>query len=390
MSFIAPDNHFAIFTILVAASAFGILGERKHWFKNVSGIVVTIFITSIFVTLNVLPSATDQAIEVGTYDFVFDYIVPISIPLLLFNVNLKKIIKESGRLLVIFLIGALGVVIGAIAAFYLIDIGAEAYKLAGVFIGTYTGGSVNFMAVGTSLEFLNSPLYPATVVVDNVFTNFFVMFLFMIPGIKFLQKKYFEYKGIKENPFHIDDSIKDSKEEHFMEKMAIAISIAGLVCAIGFWLSGALTKYLNIGFNIDLLVITALITLIANIFPNQLQKFEKVAFDLGMLLMFIFLAAIGASCNLMELLKAAPGVLLFAIITLTVHFIVIMLGGKLLKVSLKEIVVASVANIGGPSMAAPTAAALNMKDAVSPAILIGILGYVIGTFLGTSIGALLQ
>jgi uncharacterized membrane protein len=62
----------------------------------------------------------------------------------------------------------------------------------------------------------------------------------------------------------------------------------------------------------------------------------------------------------------------------------------LLNVSLKEIIVASVANIGGASVAAPTAATLGMKKAVTPAILIGILGYVIGTFLGVSVGLWLQ
>jgi uncharacterized membrane protein len=86
------------------------------------------------------------------------------------------------------------------------------------------------------------------------------------------------------------------------------------------------------------------------------------------------------------MLTVAPSVLFFCMITLVVHFIVIMIGGKLLKISLKEIAVASAANIGGPSIAAPIAGTLNMKKAITPAILIGVLGYVIGTFLGASVG----
>ncbi len=389
-SFLSPDNHFAIWTILVGASAFGIVGERKKWFGNISGVLVTIFLTAILATLNVLPSATNSEIKVGVYHFVFDYIIPISIPLLLFNVNLKRIVKESGRLLLVFLLGSFGVVLGAVAAFYLVPIGEEAFKLAGVFIGTYTGGSVNFMAVAAVLDFLHSPLFAATMVVDNVFTNFYIMFLFLIPGFAFLLKFY---PGYEENAAEITAAPTPetvAEEVGFLEKMAMSLFISGLVCAIGFWLSKVLQSSFGIKINLDLLVITALITLVANIFPNALHRFEQVAFDMGMFLMFVFLAVIGASCDLVEMFSVAPEVLVFCTIILVVHFFVILLGGKLLNVSLKEILVASAANIGGASISAPMAATLGMKKAVTPAVLIGILGYVIGTFLGVSVGLWLQ
>jgi len=334
-SFIAPDNHFAIFTLLLSASALGMYGERKGWFRNISGVLVTIFVAAILVTINFLPSATNSEITVPAYDFVFDYIVPFSIPLLLFNANLVKIVKESGRLVLIFLIGSLGVVLGAIIAFYVLNIGEEAYKLAGVFIGTYTGGSVNFIAVAGSLDFLESPLFASTIVVDNVFTNFFIMFLLLLPALKFLQKFYPNYEEEKEEISQ--KVIEKTTYTHAskMEKMAMALTIAGLTCALGFWLSPFIADALNTKINLELLLITLFIVALANLFPNQLEKLASAAFDLGMLLMFIFLATIGASCNLTEMISVAPGVLFFCIITLLVHFIVIMIGGKLLKISVR-------------------------------------------------------
>jgi uncharacterized membrane protein len=385
-SFISPDNHFGVWAVLLGVCAFGLYGERKGWFRSMSGALVLIFSAAIFATINILPSATNPEVPVGAYNFVFDYIIPISIPLLIFNVNIKKIVRESGRLLAIFLIGSLGVVLGAVLAFYLIEIGEEAYKLAGVFIGTYTGGSVNFIAVGETLDFLESPLFSATIVVDNVFTNFFVMFLFTIPFFKFLQRYYPGYIELADKKSTPTESKIIKSDEKQIEKMAIVLTISSLICAIGFWLSNVLTNALNISVNIDLLIITGLIVLVANVFPKYLEKLERTAFNLGMLLMYIFLAVIGASCDLLEMLTVAPSVLFFCMITLVVHFIVIMIGGKLLKISLKEIAVASAANIGGPSIAAPIAGTLNMKKAITPAILIGVLGYVIGTFLGASVG----
>ena len=48
------------------------------------------------------------------YDTVGDYVVPLAIPLLLFQCNIKRIGRESGRLLLIFLIGSVGTTVGAL------------------------------------------------------------------------------------------------------------------------------------------------------------------------------------------------------------------------------------------------------------------------------------
>ena len=89
---IAPDNAFALFTVLVVASAFGMIGERKNWFLGLSGVIITITITALLVTFGWIPSASDTELSVPIYDFVFTYLIPISIPLLLFNVQIKRII----------------------------------------------------------------------------------------------------------------------------------------------------------------------------------------------------------------------------------------------------------------------------------------------------------
>jgi uncharacterized membrane protein len=63
---------------------------------------------------------------------------------------------------------------------------------------------------------------------------------------------------------------------------------------------------------------------------------------------------------------------------------------KLFKLDVYEIIIASAANIMGPSVAAPMAASLGQKKLITPGILVGILGYVIGTFIGVSIAMALS
>jgi uncharacterized membrane protein len=117
-----------------------------------------------------------------------------------------------------------------------------------------------------------------------------------------------------------------------------------------------------------------------------MQKFENLAFGLGMALLYIFLAVVGAASNPKDVLFAGPGILIFALLTLLIQFVFLLIVGRIMKFSLKEIAVASCANVSGPTLSAPMAATFGMKQMITPALLVGILGYVIGTFLGVSVG----
>jgi uncharacterized membrane protein len=72
------------------------------------------------------------------------------------------------------------------------------------------------------------------------------------------------------------------------------------------------------------------------------------------------------------------------------HFIFLISLARLFKLDVYEVIISSAANIMGPSVAAPMAASLGQKKLITPGILVGILGYVIGTFLGVSIAMALN
>lgn len=383
---ISPDNHFSILAIVFTIVALCIYGERKRWFGNISGVLVTIMAAAVLASMGLLPSGSDKELSVPVYDFAFTYLIPFSIPLLLFNVQFKKIVRESGRLMAIFLIGAMGVMAGAMIAGTLIDLGPNTYKLAAVYTATYTGGSVNFIAVGEIFDFLDDPLFAASIVVDNVITVFYIMFLFLMPKLGFLQK-YFPAQDLSDEFIH---ETRKFNNERLFEQLAASLAISGVIVAISMWFAPILERWLQTDLSLDVLVITILVVAAANIFHKTLARLEEVAFQLGMYMLYVFLAVIGATCDIPTMFSSSPKVLLFALIVLTIHLAVSLLGGKLLKFSLEEVSIASGANAGGVSISAPMAATFKMKKAVTPAVLIGIAGYVVGTFLGLAVGLLME
>ena len=107
---------------------------------------------------------------------------------------------------------------------------------------------------------------------------------------------------------------------------------------------------------------------------------------IGTFLMQIFFAVIGASANIGMVLKVGPVLFIFAAVILAVHLLVLLLGGMLMRLDLFELIIASNANVGGPTTAAAMAVARRWDTLVLPAILCGTLGYAVANFIGVAVG----
>ncbi len=388
-SFISPDNHLVLLFIVFAAAAFGIYSEHKKWFGKVSGILVTMISMSLLSMSGFIPVASSPDIKVDVYTMVFSYFIPIAIPLMLFSSNLIKIITESGRLLIAYIIGAIGIVLGCFLAYNLIDLGSGSGDTAGVIAATLIGGSVNFVATAEILNFSTNPLFTATVAIDNFAANIYVLLLFLVPTVGILSR-FFKKSENDLTAYNTPEKESETKNEITLERIAVSATIAVLVAGAGTVLSPIIQQVIHTELNLSILLITILAVAVANIFPKSLKKLEETAFTLGLWMMYIFLAVIGAASNLQDMLHVGLPVLGFYLVIMLFHFVFLLLLAKLFKLDVYEVVVSSAANIMGPSVAAPMAASLGQKKMVTPAILVGILGYVIGTFIGVSIAMYLS
>jgi uncharacterized membrane protein len=372
---ISPESTWLLWAILFTAAAFGLWAEKTKWGSKLSAVVITILFGFILSNLAIIP--TDAA----PYDVVWSYLVPLAIPLLLFKADMRRIIKEAGPTLFAFMFGAIGTILGTIIAYNMLYLGEEGWKMAGIFCATYIGGSMNFVAASEALQLLSSDLIAAGIAADNLVMTLYFLLLFALPSVAFLRKIFptkHEDKAqtISETP----SKIKEKGSGLNIFNMSAALAIALSVSALGFLLQDLVQLR-----GTAILFITALIVLIATLFPRQMEKFSA-ADQIGALLMQVFFAVIGASANIMIVLQFGPILFLFAAVILFIHLIFILSAGKLFKLDLSEIVIASNANMGGPTTAAAMAVARRWDDLVIPAVLCGTLGYAVATFLGVAVG----
>jgi uncharacterized membrane protein len=168
---------------------------------------------------------------------------------------------------------------------------------------------------------------------------------------------------------------------------AASNSIAG-VFANAIPRTGLFMTLLNGMLGSNYLIMTTITVILATVFPGRLGSING-AQEIGTYLIHIFFAVIGVPASLYLIVTKSPLLLLFCLIIVTINLLVTLLFGRLLNFSIEEIIIASNANIGGPTTAAAMAIAKGWYPLIVPAILVGTLGYVLGNYYGVLIGTML-
>ena len=104
----------------------------------------------------------------------------------------------------------------------------------------------------------------------------------------------------------------------------------------------------------------------------------------------IFFASVGANGSVQQVVQNAPALFFFSFIQVFVHLAALLGVGKLLRWQRKDVLLASNANVGGPTTAAGMAAIKGWKSRVVPSVLIGTLGYATATLIALALGPTLR
>lgn len=395
-SLIAADDTWGLLVVLCVGVFVSIWLEQKYqWASKISGAIVALLIAMALANLGIIPTSC-----VLYDDIVWGVIVPLAIPMLLLQCNLKRIWKETGRMLVLFFIGAAGTTAGAFLAFYLlkglygkVD---DLARVAAMMTGSYIGGGANFAAMASQYT-AGAGVTAAATVADNLLMAAYFFVLIAISGSVFF-RKHFKHPLIQEVESGAGVQEAQTQAAAFWSRKAIslkdialnvayAVSIVFLSRLIAGFFEGFEPNGLFMNFVVRFLGsqyvwITTFSVLVATFADKQVKALNGSQ-EIGTYLIYLFLFVIGVPANIYTVITKSPLLLVLTTIMVITNMLFCFVGAKLLKYNLEDAIIASNANIGGPTTAAGMAISQGWTALVGPAMLIGTMGYVVGNYMGT-------
>jgi len=362
---------------------------RRTALRHLGTALLVILLGALAANLGIIPSASGAT---PVYDGVFTYVAPLTIFWLLLEVNLRAVRAAGVPMLVMFLLGAAGTILGvlvAVAALGTHAFGTLTAPLAGMFAGTYTGGSINFNAIGLHYRVVEQgAIYAGAVAVDNLATALWMIATLALPAL--LQRVSPRTRVAHDSAVLPDgDALRHHHDTETVSPMDLAIAVA--IGSGALWVSDRVVETLG-GLGVSVPSIIVVTTLALALAQNRRFAALKGARVLGIFGVYVFLVVIGAHAEIAALAalgRLGVALLLFVVVAVTTHGLFTFGAGWVLKQDWEVVAIASQANIGGGTTALALARSFDRPELYLPAILVGSLGTAGGTYLGFFVAGLL-
>ena len=368
-----------VLAVITMIPVFFVWLERRTRWKifQVLPAIIWIFLTPIFLSYaGVIPR------ESPVYTHFKALAVPMFIVLMLLDINIRQAVRVAWRGAGVLVLGALGIVVGAVLAFALFRSGlpADTWSGFGALAGSWIGGTGNLAAVAASLE-TPGEMVGMVVLVDNlVYLLYFPLILtckkWAIPFNRFSRVSAEQMERIAQSVQSVE---RKSHEVHFRDVLTLlgwgfaAILVAQLLASVFPELPPVMTAK-----TWEILLVT---TIGIGLSATPLKKIPGSE-PLSMTFVYIYMTMIGAQADLRSI-GGAQWFLVAGAFCIVIHFAFVILGARWFRVDISLAAVASVASVGGAA-SAPVAAGFHREDLVPVSIMLALLGYGLGNYLGVA------
>ena len=398
------DGFFFLATLIGIAAILVYLEKRRGMavFKYVPGFVFLYLIAATLNTLGVF-GQTDSIDAVGSG--VKDALLPAMIMLLLFQCDVRQIIKLGPKLMLTYTAAVVSIFAGFVVAFLLFRglLDPEAWKGFAALAGSWTGGSANMVAVQEILQAPES-LFGHVLIVDTIVYSLWLLLMFSGTGIaqRFNAWVKADTSYLETQAAAVTNSGDTSAGEDGKNKggggsngQAETLDLVALfrVIALGLFASAAATwvgdQLPEIGVVVTSTTWTILIVSVLGLIIGS-TRFGKMpgASEVSHIMLYIIIGIIAAGSDFSSLVEA-PLYLLAGFVVVAIHLLLMVLYAKLTRTELFSIAVASTANIGGVA-SAPVVASAYSQQLVPVGVLYALIGAFAGTFFGLATGQILS
>ena len=317
--------------------------------------------------------------------------VPLAIPLMLFNCDFKLWTKALPKTVWCLAGGVVAILIAVISGYFVFRNKGipEIEKVSAMMTGIYAGGTMNFNALGASLN-VDKSVMAIVLAFEMVITTPYIFFT--IGGGYKIARKLLPFEDVVPQGQQASQDVQAGDIEEYkgmfdkknVGGMFVGLGLSVMMLAIGAGLSLLITGKIN-----ELIVILTITTLaiIASFF-KKVRQLPKT-FELGMFFILIFSVIVASLFDIHSINNGAMMIGALVAWIMIVSALVHLLFCRIAKVSGDLFTVGQVALLCSPPFVPPVVGAMKNKKVLLSGIVIGLVGYAIGTYLGVAIAWLL-
>lgn len=346
-----------------------------------------------------LPSLDNQKLTFSIAETATAISVLFAIPMLLMTSDIRNSIRYAPKFLISFGLCIISVLLATVLCVYLFPDLPNLGQTAGCMVGVYVGGTPNMVAISYALD---AP-HELFVVLNS--TDVFcsgIFFLFLTSIAKrfynlFLPSSVSTNQSLRSDDLLDNDNLPVNVEVNetkftsnslnkgqlfpILKALGLAVFCIGFSVLMAFWFPGA-DGNLN---EMLLMIVLSTISILLSFSP-KVQSLEGV-YDFAQYLLLIFALAVGYMANFSTLAVAAPTYLTFNAVLVLSLLVLHLIFAMLFKIDTDTFIVTATACIFGPPFIGQVCSAIKNKDMLAPGMALGVLGLIIGTYLGVFVAS---
>ena len=368
-----------IASILVYTEA----NTKAKFFEYLPAIVILYFTVMTLSSLGIWEKTTEIN---HAYKAFKSNLLPAMIFLMLLQSDIRKILKLGKKILLTFFLATLSISLGFIVMFFLLQnfFEADAWKAFGALSGSWMGGTGNMVAIQSALELPDSKM-GYVLLIDSIDYALWVMILLaLVPFAKQFNHWTKADGTVLEELGSTLDTEEEKKDINF-PTLFMLLGLSLMVSVVAQQLAPLLPTTSFLSKTTWTVIFATLSGILMGMTP--LSK-ERSASPLANMMLYIIVALIASRANFSELTEA-PLYIMAGFMIITIHALIMITFAKLFKLDLFSLGVASLANIGGVASAPILAGAYN-KALIPIGILMAMMGYIVGTFMGLGVSKVLE
>lgn len=377
---------YFLFPILII-----LIFNKYRWAKSIGTVIMAYAVGIIAALIGFLPTGTEPGAEAleSMQKTLMSVTVPLAIPLMLFNSDFKLWTKSLPKTMAVFLGGLVSIIIAVVSGYFLFrNAGIPQFdRVAAMMTGIYTGGTMNFSALGHMLQ-VDPSLITMTLTFEEIATLPFIVFI-VAGGYKVFRKLLPSKE--ETDSAEVEEQIETESFENYkgmlqpktFGRMMLGFLLSLGMLAIGAGLSLLITHKIN-----ELIVILTITTLaIIASFSPKVRALPKT-FELGMFFILIFSIVVASKFDIHHI-SGSLQILWFIVFVMLTSIVLHLIICKIFKVEGDLFTVGHISLLCSPPFVPPVVEAMGNRKVLLSGIVIGLAGYAAGNYLGVLIAWML-